>query len=60
MSNVGRLIRIEWDEKTKQMRVILEITDPDFKRKVLNSKKYLSTIVLKDLEVFDDYLKEVS
>lgn len=37
---VGEVIRVEWDQETGEVRVILNITDPKFKSRVLHSKNF--------------------
>ena len=48
---VGELIRIEWDQDTKAMRVVLEITDPIFKKRVLHGKDFQDILVIKGKDV---------
>jgi len=35
---VGEVVRVEWDQETGSVRVLLEILDPAFKSRVLHSK----------------------
>lgn len=35
---VGEVVRVEWDQETGSVRVLLEIFDPAFKSRVLHSK----------------------
>ena len=37
---VGEVIRIIWDQETGSVQVVLEITDPKFKSRVLHSKDF--------------------
>jgi hypothetical protein len=37
---VGKVIRVEWDQDTDTVRLIMEITDPRFKSRVIHSKSY--------------------
>lgn len=44
---VGEIIRIEWDQETGNVRIIIDITDPSFKQRVLHNKEYADIITLK-------------
>lgn len=46
-SKVGEIIRIEWDQDTGQVRLVMEITDPAFKIRVLHNKDYADIISIK-------------
>lgn len=48
---VGKVIRVEWDEDTGEVRVIMEITDPAFKSRVLHSKDLQDIISIKGKDV---------
>jgi len=48
---VGRVIRVEWDEDTGEVRVIMEITDPAFKSRVLHSKDLQDILSIKGKDV---------
>jgi hypothetical protein len=37
---VGKVIRVEWDTETDTVRLVMEITDPTFKSRVIHSKSY--------------------
>lgn len=37
---VGKVIRVEWDSETDVVRLVMEITDPKFKSRVIHSKAY--------------------
>lgn len=51
--SVGKVIRVEWDEGKDSVRLVMEITDPKFKRRVLASKDLqdIMTINGKDVMV---------
>lgn len=49
--NVGRVIRIEWDEETDTVRLVMEITNEDFKRRVLHGKEFQDIITLNGKDV---------
>ena len=54
MSNqVGNVIRVEWDPETDEVRVVMNITDPAFKRRVIhdNDFKDILSIVGKDVMI---------
>ena len=48
---VGKVIRVEWDEDTGVVRVVMEITDPVFKSRVLHSKDLQDVISIKGKDV---------
>lgn len=35
---VGEVIRVEWDQESDTVRIVIEIIDPVFKSRVLHSK----------------------
>jgi len=43
---VGELVRIEWDQESGDLRIIINITDDDFKSKVLHSKDLQDLLVI--------------
>lgn len=45
--SVGKVIRVEWDEETGDVRIVLEITDPVFKEKVLHSRDFQDILTIK-------------
>lgn len=49
--NVGKIIRIEWDQDTNDVRIVMEITDDNFKKKVLRSKDYQELISINGTDV---------
>jgi len=44
---VGEVVRIEWNQETGSVRVVLEITDPVFKSRVLHSKDLQDILTIK-------------
>lgn len=44
---VGEIIRVEWDQDTGVVRIVLEITDPSFKSRVLHSKDLQDILSIK-------------
>lgn len=44
---VGEVIRVEWDQETGSVRVVLEILDPVFKSRVLHSKDLQDILTIK-------------
>lgn len=44
---VGELIRVEWDQQTGDVRIVIEITDPVFKSKVLHNKDFEDLLSIK-------------
>jgi len=51
MEKVGKVIRVEWDTETDEVRVIMVITDPVFKKRVLNSKDLQDILSIKGKDV---------
>ena len=49
--NVGRVIRVEYDEETEVVRLVMEITDPVFKKRVLHSRDLRDVISIKGKDV---------
>jgi hypothetical protein len=37
---VGKVIRVEWDQETDTVRLVMEIIDPVFKSRVIHSKSF--------------------
>ena len=37
---VGKVVRVEWDVEKDTVRLIMEITDPKFKSRVIHSKSF--------------------
>ena len=50
-NNIGRIIRIEYDEDTGEMRLIMEITDSKFKSRILHSNTYDDVITISGKDV---------
>ena len=48
---VGKVIRVEWDQDTDVVRVVMEIIDPLFKKRVLNSKDLQDILSIKGKDV---------
>lgn len=44
---VGEIIRIEWDQETGDVRIVIEITDQEFKNRVIHSKDFADIITIK-------------
>ncbi len=43
-SKVGKIIKIIWDEETDSVQIVMEITDPVFKNRVLHTKEFQDII----------------
>lgn len=43
---VGEVIRVEWDQETGAVRIVLEILDPVFKSRVLHNKDLEDVLVI--------------
>lgn len=48
---VGKVIRVEWDKETDEVRLVMEITDPVFKRRVLHSKDFQDILTINGKDV---------
>jgi hypothetical protein len=44
---VGEVIRVEWDQETGDVRVVLDISDPAFKLRVLHNKDFEDILTIK-------------
>ena len=44
---VGEVIRIEWDQETGEVRIVMDITDPDFKLRVIHNKDFKDILTIK-------------
>jgi len=50
-NKVGRVIRVEWDQETDSVRVVMEIIDPVFKRKVIHTKDFQDILTISGKDV---------
>lgn len=48
---VGRVIRVEWDEEEDSVRLVMEITDPYFKSRVIHSRTFQDILSIKGKDV---------
>jgi len=50
---IGRVVRVEWEQDTGVVRLVMEITDPVFKSRVIHSKSFedILSISGKDVNV---------
>ena len=48
---VGNLIRIEWNQETDELRMVIEVTDPEFKKRVLNNKDLKDLITINGRDI---------
>lgn len=48
---VGKVIRVEWDQEDDTVRVIMEITDPVFKNRVLHTGAFQDILSLSGKDV---------
>ena len=44
---VGEVIRVEWDQETGDVRIVLDIFDPAFKLRVLHNKDFKDILTIK-------------
>jgi len=50
-NQVGKVIRVEWDPETNEMRLVMEITDVKFKSHVLHNNAFEDVISIKGKDV---------
>ena len=50
-SKVGRITKIIWDEKLDSVQIVMEITDPVFKDRVLHTKEFQDVISFEGRDV---------
>lgn len=50
-SKVGKVIKIIWDENTDSVQVVMEITDPVFKDRVLHTKEFQDILTFEGKDV---------
>lgn len=50
-SNVGKIVKIIWDEETDVVQIVMEITDPVFKDRVLHTKEFQDVISFEGKDV---------
>ncbi len=48
---VGDIVQIIWDEEKDTVQLVMEITDPIFKRRVLHTKDFQDLITFKGKDV---------
>jgi hypothetical protein len=51
MKEVGKIIRIELDDETDEMFIVMEITDKNFKRRVMDSGDLKDLIAIKGRKI---------
>jgi len=44
---VGEVIRVEWNQETGEVRIVIDIIDPDFKLRVLHNKDFEDVLSIK-------------
>ena len=49
--SVGKVIRVEWDTETDEVRIVMNITDPHFKRRVIYDKDFEDILSVKGKDV---------
>ncbi|MFA5023372.1 MAG: hypothetical protein WC523_00245 [Patescibacteria group bacterium] len=47
LCKVGELIRIEWNKDSGEVRVVIDITDPAFKSKILHNEDFKEFLTIK-------------
>lgn len=48
---VGKVIRVEWDQDTDKVRLVMEITDPVFKKRVIHTKDFQDILSINGKDV---------
>lgn len=48
---VGEVIRVEWNQETGSVRIVMEILDPVFKSRVLHSKDLQDILTIEGRDV---------
>jgi len=56
MKNVGKVIRVEWDQETDEVRIVIEILDNNFKKRAIHNKDFsdILKIIKKDAMVIKE------
>lgn len=49
--SIGKVIRVEWDQDTGEVRIVIDVTDPVFKSRVLHSRDLQDVITIKGKDV---------
>lgn len=49
--NVGKVVKVIWEEDTDSVQIVMEITDPDFKNKVIHSKDFQDILTFNGKDV---------
>lgn len=50
-NKVGEIVKIIWDEEEDSIQVVMEITDPIYKKKILHSKELQDIIAFEGKNV---------
>lgn len=48
---IGKVIRVEYDEEANTVHLVMEITDPYFKSRVIHSRSYQDILTIKGKDV---------
>ena len=49
--NVGKIIRVIWNKETDDVQVVMEITDPQFKARVIHNKDLQDVLTFEGKDV---------
>lgn len=49
--SIGKVIRVEWDQDTGEVRIVIDVTDHVFKSRVLHSRDLQDVITIKGKDV---------
>ena len=50
-NKVGKVIRVEWNTETDEVRLVMEITDPVFKKRVIHTKDFQDILSISGKDV---------
>ena len=48
---IGDVVRVEWNEEEDTVRIVMNITDPVFKRRIIHMKEYQDIMSIKGKDV---------
>jgi hypothetical protein len=46
LKEVAKIVRVEWDRDTDEVRLVLEVTDQNFKSHVLHTNEFEDVLVI--------------
>lgn len=51
LNKIGEVVRVEWDQEKDTVRVVMDITDPVFKRRVIHMKDFQDIMSIRGKDV---------